>query len=281
VVLTWWQAAVLGLVEGITEYLPISSTGHLILAKALLHLEHPETKTALDAYLVVIQGGAILAVALLYWPRLVQMVRGVLGRDPAGWHLVRNIAVAFIPAALIGVALHHAIEAHLFTAWPVLAALAAGGVWMIALGRRPTRSPDDMTSMSWRIALGIGLFQTLSLWPGTSRSMATIGGGMVLGLGTVEAAEFSFLLGLPILTAACGLELVKTLRHAEGPSMFQVLGVAPTLLGVVIATVSAALAVRWLVRFLTRHGLAPFGWYRLLLAATFAALLLAGIVQIG
>lgn len=279
--LTWWQAAVLGLVEGVTEYLPVSSTGHLILTASLLHLDHPETKDALDAYLVVVQGGAILAVVLLYWPRVVQMARGLLGRDPDGFRLARNLAIAFLPAAIVGLGLHTAIKAHLFAAWPVLAALAAGGVWMIALGRRHGRGRDDVATVTWQTALGIGLFQMLSLWPGTSRSMVTIGGGMLLGLGTVAAAEFSFLLGLPTLTAACALELGKSLHHAGGASMFQQLGAAPTALGVIVAAVSAALAVRWLVRFLTRHGLAPFGWYRLALAATLALLLLSGLVRIG
>lgn len=275
--LTWWQGAVLGLVEGITEYLPVSSTGHLILASALLHLEHPDTKEALDAYLVVVQGGAILAVLLLYWPRVVQMVRGLLGRDAGGLHLVANLVLAFIPAAVVGLVLGKAIKAVLFSAWPVLAALAAGGVWMIWLGRRGGRGDRDVTAISWRTALGIGLFQTLALWPGTSRSMVTIGGGMLLGLSAVSAAEFSFLLGLPTLGAACIHDLVGNLHHG-GPSMFQQLGVGPLVIGFVLATISAALAVRWLVSFLNRRGLAPFGWYRLALSAALAVLIVSGVI---
>lgn len=282
--LTWWQAVVLGLVEGITEYLPVSSTGHLILTASLLRLDRPGTRDALDAYLIVVQGGAILAVLLLYWPRVAQMIRGVAGRDPDGLRLAGNLVVAFVPAAAAGLLLNKAIKAHLFSAWPVLAALVAGGVWMIRLGRPREHGREGVTTMSWQTALGIGLFQTLALWPGTSRSMATIGGGMLLGLGTIDAAEFSFLLGLPTLGAACAHDLVGNLRHAaEGgePSMFQQLGTGPTVLGLVVATVSAAVAVRWLVSFLTRHGLAPFGWYRLALASTLAALLVSGVVHIG
>ena len=279
-VLTWWQAAVLGLVEGITEYLPVSSTGHLILTSALLHVDHPETKEALDTYLVVVQGGAILAVVLLYWPRVVQMVRGLLGRDPAGARLLRNLVVAFLPAAVAGALLGKVVKATLFSAWPVLAALAAGGVWMIWLDRREGRGAADVSTISWRTALGIGLFQVLALWPGTSRSMVTIGGGMLLGLQAVAAAEFSFLLGLPTLGAACLHDLAGNLRHA-GPSMFDQLGHGATALGVVIATVSAAIAVRWLVSFLTRHGLAVFGWYRIALSAVLAALIVTGVVYVG
>jgi len=274
--LAWWQAVVLGLVEVITEYLPVSSTGHLILTSSLLHLDHPETKDALDAYLVVIQGGAILAVVFLYWERIVQMVRGVLGRDPDGVRLAANLVLAFIPAAVAGVLLHKTIKAVLFSDWPVVAALAVGGLWMIWLGGRRAGGKRDVTAISWQTALGIGLFQTLALWPGTSRSMVTIGGGMILGLSAVAAAEFSFLLGLPTLGAACVHDLAGNLRHG-GPSMFDQLGAAPMALGFVVATVAAVLAVRWLVSFLTRHGLAPFGWYRLVLSAAFAALIIAGV----
>ena len=276
-VLSWWQAIVLGLVEGITEYLPVSSTGHLILASSLLRLGHPETKEALDAYLVVVQGGAILAVLFLYRSRVIQMVRGILGRDPDGVRLAGNLALAFLPAAVAGVLLSRTIKAVLFSPWPVLAALAAGGVWMLWLDRRGARGTRDVTAMSWQTALGIGIFQTLALWPGTSRSMVTIGGGALLGLNMVAAAEFSFLLGLPTLGAACVHDLAGNLRHG-GPSMFQQLGAAPMAVGFAVATVAAVLSVRWLVSFLTRHGLAPFGWYRLALSVAFAALILLGAI---
>jgi undecaprenyl-diphosphatase len=271
-VLSWWQATVLGLVEGITEYLPVSSTGHLILTSSLLRLDRPETKSALDAYLVIVQGGAILAVLGLYWSRVVQMARGVLGRDVRGFHLARNIAIAFVPAAVAGALLAHTIKAHLFSDWPVIAALAAGGLWMIWLGSRVRGRIHDVTAIAPATALGIGLFQTLALWPGTSRSMVTIGGGMLLGLDVVTAAEFSFLLGLPTLGAACLHDLAGA-RHTD---MLHQLGPGAVVLGIVVAAASAAVAVRWLVAFLGRHGLAPFGWYRLALSAAFAAFLILG-----
>jgi len=280
--MTWWQAVVLGVVEGITEYLPVSSTGHLVLTAWLLGLDHPGNKEALDAYLVVVQGGAILAVLGLYAPRVLQMARGLGGRDDDGRRLAFNIALAFVPAATVGALLGTLIKTWLFSALPVLAALAVGGLWMIWLGRGVRRG-GDVTTLSVAAALGIGCFQVLALWPGMSRSMVTIIGGMLFGLNPVAAAEFSFLLGVPTLGAACLHDLAGNLGDAASgaaPSMVAQFGLGHLMLGFGVATVSAALAVRWLVAFLTRHGLAPFGWYRLVLSATLAALLLTGILRI-
>src|SRR5215470_8718978 len=193
-----WQAVVLGVVEGVTEYLPVSSTGHLILANALLGLDQPAAKPALDAYDVVIQGGAILAVVGLYWSRVRALANGVLGRDPAGLRLLVNLVVAFLPSALIGLAFEKRIDEVLFRPVPVLLALAAGGVFMIALDRVRARgglaARRSIAEVDWRHALLIGALQCLALWPGTSRSMTTIVGGLLIGLRPREAAEFSFLL---------------------------------------------------------------------------------------
>lgn len=264
-----WQAVVLGVVEGVTEYLPVSSTGHLILAQALLGLDQPGAKPALDAYAVVIQGGAILAVVGLYWPRVQALLFGALGRDPAGLRLLVNLVVAFAPSALLGLAFEERIDELLFRPVPVLLALAAGGVFMIALDRARARgalpAPRTIEEVDWRHALLIGALQCLALWPGTSRSMMTIAGGFLIGLRPREAAEFSFLLGLPTLGGACLWKLLR--HHAE----IAALGPSPVLLGIAVATVSAALAVRWLVGFLNGHGLAPFGWYRLGLTALLGA----------
>jgi len=280
-----WQALLLGIVEGITEYLPVSSTGHLILVSALFGLDDPGQKSAIDAYNIVIQGGAIAAVAGLYRARVAQMLQGVAGRDPAGWRLVRNLVVAFIPAAVVGLLLDDLIERHLFRAGPVLAALALGGVWMIWLDRRRARDSGPelrLDALDWRQALAIGCFQCLALWPGTSRSMVTIAGGSMLGMRPREAAEFSFLLGLPTLGAACAYKLLRNI--ASSPSdgtLFDVLGTANVLLGFAVATVAAALAVRWLVEFLTRHGLSAFGWYRLALCAVLSGLIALEFVEIA
>jgi undecaprenyl-diphosphatase len=265
-----WQAVVLGLVEGITEYLPVSSSGHLILAEALLGLDTPESKSALDAFSIVIQGGAILAVLGLYAKRVASMLAGLVGRDPTGLRLLLNVAIAFLPAGLSGPLLDDWLETWLFHPGPVIAALAAGGVWMIWLGRRGER-PDALRieALDWRRALAIGAMQCVAMWPGTSRSMMTIAGGTLLGLRARDAAEFSFLLGVPTLGGACLYKLAKNLyaSHRDGtPNFIEVLGAGAVLLGFAVAALSAALAVRWLVGFLNRHGLAAFGWYRIALA---------------
>ena len=279
----WWQSAVLGLVEGVTEYLPVSSTGHLILASWLLGLESPERREALATFEIAIQGGAILAVLGLYRARVAQMLRGLLGRDAEGRRMLLHVALAFLPAALLGPVLDDPIEEHLFSAGPVLAALLLGGVWMIWLDRR--RDPHaggGIEALGPAAALGIGLFQCVAMWPGTSRSMMTIAGGVLLGLRASAAAEFSFLLGVPTLGGACAFKLAKNLlaaQRGEGQTLFEALGVAPVVIGFAVAAVSAAVAVRWLVAFLQRHGLAPFGWYRVLLAATLGALALSGTLR--
>lgn len=287
------HAIILGLVEGITEYLPISSTGHLIIAAALMGLDTPETKASVDAFNIIIQGGAILAVLGLYWPRVVQMLRGLTGRDIAGRRLLINLVVAFIPAAVLGVLLNDLIERYLFNAWPVLAALALGGVWMIWLDRwragriasgHAAESTLTIDTLDWKRALGIGFFQVVAMWPGTSRSMMTIAGGTLMGLKPKEAAEFSFLLGLPTLGGACVYKLFKNIKYARDngeANVFESLGAVPVLIGILVAAVSAALAVKWLVAFLNRHGLAPFGWYRLALCAVLGSLLLSGVVTIN
>ena len=279
----WWHAVVLGLVEGVTEYLPVSSTGHLILTSALLGLDTPDQRASLAAFEIVIQGGAILAVLGLYRERVAQMLRGLVGRDAVGRSLLVNLMVGFAPAAVLGPVLDHPIEEHLFHAVPVLAALFAGGLWMIWLGRRSPERGDALESLGWRAALAIGLFQCVAMWPGTSRSMMAIAGGVLLGLRARDAAEFSFLLGVPTLGAATGFKLVKNLlgsvQHGT-PNLFQQLGVAPVLLGLAVATASAVVAVRWLVGFLQRHGLAPFGWYRVALTVALAALAWTGVVSL-
>jgi len=279
---------ILGVVEGITEFLPISSTGHLILAAGLLGGADPDSKAAYDAFLIILQGGAVLSVLGVYWRRVLEMLQGVLGRSAAGARLVVHIGVAFLPAVILGKLFGETIERWLFYAEPVLAALFVGGVWMIWISRPASltraRAVHGIEELDWRRALGIGLFQCLALWPGTSRSMVTIAGGVILGLRPREAAEFSFLLGVPTLGGATVYKLVTHLRDtaASGePTLFDKLGADTVLVGMIVAAVSAALAVRWLVDFLNRHGLAPFGWYRVGLALLLGALLALGVVDLA
>lgn len=291
-----WQAIILGLVEGITEYLPVSSTGHLILASALMGLDRPDLKDDVAAFEIVIQGGAILAVVGLYWPRMVQMLRGLIGRDREGLRLFTALVIAFIPSAVLGLLLARHIKTHLFHAGPVMAALAVGGVYMILVerwhrtkvavgeGRAPAEAALDVTGVTPRQALLVGLLQCFALIPGTSRAMMTITGGYFIGLPPRRAAEFSFLLGLPTLTAATLYSLYKNLKEASDagrPNLFESLGPLPAAVGLVVAALSAAVAVKWLVGFLGRHGLTPFGWYRFALCGVLLALWWGGLLHIG
>jgi undecaprenyl-diphosphatase len=291
--LTPLEAIILGIVEGITEYLPVSSTGHLILASSLMGLDQRVDKDSLDAFEIVIQGGAILAVLGLYRARVWQMLLGLMGRDPQGLRLARNVVIAFLPAAALGALLAGTIKRHLFFPVPVLSALAVGGVAMIVIGRwhdgrvHGTRGASEtpprdvnLDALTVGQAVVIGLLQCLAMWPGTSRSMVTIVGGMLVGMKPRPAAEFSFILGLPTLGAACVYSAWKNLRGG-GVNMLDAFGAAPLLLGLVVATISAAVAVRWLVSFLTRHGLALFGWYRVALSVLMAVLIWQGVVAIA
>jgi undecaprenyl-diphosphatase len=291
------DAIVLGVVEGVTEFLPISSTGHLIIANRILGLESEEQlldkagqplwhkppsekhpagvpltlKLAADTYAVVIQVGAIGAVVFLYWQQLFLMLGGLLGRSTAGLRLLRNIALAFLPIAIFGLLLHDLIDKYLFRTWAVIVALVAGAFLMLWAERwRESRAgvgraKGDAADLSPRLALGIGLGQCVALWPGTSRSMVTIVGGYLAGLSPAKAAEFSFLVGLPTLAGAA---LYKGVR--SGPAMIEVFGWSHVLVGAAVAAGSALIAVKFLVHIISRHGLAFFAYYRLALALVLA-----------
>jgi undecaprenyl-diphosphatase len=267
-----WQAALLGLVEGLTEYLPVSSTGHLILVQRALGLE---ASAAHNAFAICIQAGAIAAVALLYRERLLQMLRGLAGSDPAGRRLFLRVIAAFVPAAVLGKLFDEKIEELLFGLWPVVAAWAVGGVVILFVARRragadPLRG-KPLEELSLGGAVVIGLVQCLAMWPGTSRSLATILGGLGLGLALPAALEFSFLLGLVTLSAATAYKGLK-----DGSTMVNELGIPAIAIGFVVAAASAWASVRWMVGYLERRGLALFGWWRLALAALVAFLLASG-----
>lgn len=261
-----WRAIVLGLVEGLTEFLPVSSTGHLLVTQRLLGIEANE---AANAYAIAIQGGAIAAVLVLYRQRLAQMLRGLFGRDPAGLHLGLALLVAFVPAAIAGLALDELIEGYLFGPIPVGMAWAAGGLLMLTLSPRLQPGGARLDGVPLRAALIIGLCQCLALWPGVSRSLATILGGVAVGLSISAAVEFSFLLGLLTLGAATAYKALDS-----GAVMLEAYGPAVIIAGFAAAWVSAMLSVTWMVGWLQHRRLAVFGWWRLGAAALVLALVL-------
>jgi undecaprenyl-diphosphatase len=275
-----WEAVILGVVEGLTEYLPVSSTGHLILTQRLLGI--PEDAASV-AYAICIQSGAILAVLGLYWERMLQMVRGVVGLlagratpdSQQGLRLAVNIVVAFLPAAVVALLLDDWIERVLFGLWYTVAAWFAGGVAILLVARYQRRRARDagrpLEQLDWRSATAIGVMQCLAMWPGTSRSLITIVVGLAVGLSLPAAVEFSFLLGVVTLLAAT----VYKIKDA-GPVMLAEYGWTVMLIGAVAAWFSAVLAVKWMVTYLKRHGMELFGYYRLALACVVALLLSRG-----
>ena len=251
------KAAVMGIVEGLTEFLPISSTGHLILAASLLNFTG-ETAKVFD---IAIQTGAIFAVMWEFRERLRSTVGGITS-DPVAQRFARNVAIAFVPAVVAGLLFGKAVKAHLFHPVPVALAFIVGGLiiwWVEARGRNSQRvarvqTVDQMTAVD---ALKIGLVQCLALVPGTSRSGATIIGGMVFGLSRKAATEFSFYLGIPTLIGA-GLYSVWKERAALHWADVPMFGV-----GLAFAFVSALLCIRWLIRYVSTHDFIPFAWYRI------------------
>ncbi len=274
--MTLVQAAVLGVVEGITEYLPVSSTGHLLVTQRAMGIgaDNEREKQAADAYAICIQAGAIVAVLGLYFRRVKQMTTGLLGKDPAGLRLAMAMLAGFVPAAAIGLALNDKIKEHLFGPWPVVVAWAVGGAAILAvayLKREQTeegRRGKTLEQLTWQMALLIGFAQCIAMWPGVSRSLITIVGGVMVGLSLAAAVEFSFLLGLITLGAAT---LYDGYKH--GAVMAEMYEPAALVVGFVFAFISAVLAVRWMVAYLKSHGLQVFGYYRVAIAIIVAALL--------
>ena len=285
-----WQALLLGLIEGITEYLPVSSTGHLIVAQRLMGIGtlSGNEKLAADAFAICIQGGAILAVLGLYNKFVFKMLMGVLGRDPDGLKLAIAILTGFMPAAILGLLLNDIIEEKLFGLWPVIAAWILGGIgilWTINYRRKnpPRGNGRDLLKLAWQSALFIGLLQCVAMWPGTSRSLMTICGGLIVGLSVKAAVEYSFLLGVLTLSAATAK---KALWKIEGAGaeydvwfggtklLLDTYDVVPLIAGILAAAISAAFAVKWLVSYLQSHGLQIFGYYRIILGLGVGILLL-------
>ena len=266
-------AAILGLVEGLTEFLPVSSTGHLIVAASLLDYTGDKAKL----FEIVIQAGAILAVCWEYRRKLIGVAAGLFS-DRAAQRFAINVGVAFLPAAILGLAFSRLIKAHLFAPVPVASAFVVGAFVILWAERRQRRDPgtvriESVDQMRWSDALKIGLAQALALIPGTSRSGATIIGGMLFGLSRPAATEFSFFLAIPTLLAATGYELVRNraLLVADDLAMIA--------LGFVVAFISALLVVRWLLRYVAHHDFVPFAWYRIAFGLVILGTAYAGLVR--
>ena len=256
-------AVILGLIEGLTEFLPISSTGHLIVAG---HLVGYTGETASTFY-IFIQLGAILAVVWEYRRHLGSVAMAVLtAGDPASFTLVRNLALAFVPAAITGFFLHHLIETYLFSPRTVAGALIVGGVAMLLIERsRPMGTVSSIMGIPWTKALAVGMAQTLALFPGVSRAAATIMGGMIAGLQRKTATEFSFYLAIPTMLAATVYDLWKSWDQLSVSDLFNIA------IGFMVAFIAALVAVRAFIRFISRHDFRPFAWYRIALGVAVLA----------
>ena len=252
------KALILGLVEGLTEFLPVSSTGHLIIVGDLLNFNDEIGK----AFEVVIQLGAILAICWEYRSRLLHVVGG-LGRDATAQRFVVNLFIAFLPAAIIGLLFIKTIKAHLFQPFTVAIAFIIGGLIIFWVEKRHLYAPriHNVDEIRWPDALKIGFAQVLSLIPGTSRSGATIMGGMIFGLSRQAATEFSFFLAIPVMFAASFYDLLKhwDLMNAQELGVFAV--------GFITAFISAFFAVKALIRFVAGHTFVAFAWYRIIFGA--------------
>jgi undecaprenyl-diphosphatase len=262
-------AIVLGIVEGLTEFIPVSSTGHLIIAGNLLGFVGDKA----SSFQVAIQSGAILAVVVLYWQRFVALVpigggdNSVVVSAMRGWGGLGRIALASLPALIVGYLARHVIKEHLFTPIAVTWALLIGGLAILAAERWVSpRRATSLDTLNLAQAIGIGLFQILALWPGTSRAAATIIGGMLLGLDRKGAAEFSFLIAVPILLAATAYEIVEMHSLLNSQDLVQ-FGI-----GFIVSFIAAMIAVRSFILYIARWSLAPFGWYRIVVAPIFYAL---------
>ena len=263
----WWQALVLGIVEGLTEFVPVSSTGHLIVTGAWMGLgESADQKAALDAFEIVIQAGAWLACVLYYakwiWARVGTIWSSQQAERRPGIALIINLSVAFVPVVIIGLMFRKAIKAVLFGVTPVAIALAVGGFVMLFADKLERKSAcDDLDQMTWKQALIVGVSQCAALIPGTSRSMSTIIGGLLGGLTPKAAADFSFLLAIPVLGAATAYELFK-----EWHIMSAHIGALAIAIGLLTSFVVGWASIAGFLRILARLGLAPFGIYRLVFA---------------
>jgi len=260
----------LGIVEGLTEFLPVSSTGHLILATKLLGYDAARW----EVFNIVIQLGAILAVVVLYWRTFWAVLRGLARRDALAIRFTRNILVAFIPAAVIGLALHKRIEALLGNALVVAVALILGGMAILAIEWRVKKAHVvGVAEVPIGTVAGIGLVQCLAMIPGVSRSGATIMGALSLGVERRTAAEFSFFLAIPTMLGATVVQLASHRHELTAPGA---IGLGTIGIGFVVSFIVALVVIKAFVSIVTRHGFAPFAWYRIIAGSAALIWLIAG-----
>ncbi len=272
--MTILQSIILGIVEGLTEFLPVSSTGHLIITQYLLGLGHSD---AMKAFEICIQGGAIFAVLGLYRQRVSEILQGLCGKNQVGLRLLVNMIVGFLPAAVLGLIFNDFIKGYLFNAETVITTWVLGGFVILAYVRMREKSGKGfggrpLEELTWKGALGVGFLQSVAMCPGTSRSLMTMLGGLFVGLSVPAAVEFSFLLGLITLGAATCHDAVK-----HGAEMVETIGWGPIAMGTLTAWASALIAVKWMVGYLNRHSLAIFGWYRIAAGIVMLLLVLGGL----
>ena len=265
----WLAAIILGLVEGLTEFIPVSSTGHLLLTQKLLGLTDPRWAS----FIVLIQLGAILAVVALYFARLWKVLVG-LPTDPKARHFAISVLVAFLPAMVVGLFLYEFITTVLFESVTVICvSLIVGGFVLIALEKfAPEPRVHDAMALSWKRSIGVGLFQCISVIPGVSRSGATIAGGLLLGLDKRAAAEFSFFLAIPTMVAASTWDIIQS-----GASIDWGFGEIIAI-GFVVSFVSGWIVVKTMVDFVARHGFAPFAWWRVVVGVLGLGLVWGGVL---
>ena len=274
--LVLWKAIVLGVTEGLTEFLPISSTGHLLAAKELMHLDSSEiSEQAIDSYIISIQIGAILAIVVLYKNRIRQMYEGLRGQSEVGKIVLRNLVVAFVPTAIIGLLLADYVKDQLYESQLVAYAWIVGGVCILLAHEKKflKRGGSSMESLSLQGAVVVGLVQALALWPGVSRSLVTIFALVALGLSLAAAVEFSFLLGLVTLAAATFYELSQ-----DGGRIIDLFGYWTPLVGLVAAFLSAVASVKWMVSWLENKSFSVFGFYRVAIGILAISLLSTGVL---
>lgn len=265
----WLAAIILGLVEGLTEFIPVSSTGHLLLTQKLLGLTDPRWAS----FIVLIQLGAILAVVALYFARLWKVLIG-LPTDPKARHFAVSVLVAFLPAMVVGLFLYDFITTVLFESVTVICvSLIVGGFVLIALEKfAPAPREHDAMALSWKRSIGVGLFQCISVIPGVSRSGATIAGGLLLGLDKRAAAEFSFFLAIPTMVGASTWDIIQS-----GASIDWGFGEIIAI-GFVVSFISGWLVVKTMVDFVAKHGFAPFAWWRVAVGVLGLGLVWAGVL---